>query len=282
MRDYEIRLRGQDSDDGEILFEDLDRIGAALKALIYRVTRAAASRAGLGRAPTEIERLSTVRVALAAGSTRLIFRVGDRGALEIDPLGLPVDAELWRIVQAMKSNIPPPDITDTVAEVVADLTAALPRAARQAAITVPGFGTCNVATDQLRPQVWTHVSSVPEAPSTVHGYLEMADLKTARLRIVDAVGNAIDLVDVRNPSEGRTLLGEQISAIGELTLGVGSKHHRMQHAFVSRRTPVPDRLGIASPDEGEQSLAHRGARPHPEPLDLSDAELDEFLAHLRG
>ena len=61
--------------------------------------------------------------------------------------------------------------------------------------------------------------------AVIHGLLEMVDLKSAAFRLVDAVGNAVDLEAVRNPTEAGSLIGLQVTATGPLLRGAGAKHH---------------------------------------------------------
>lgn len=93
-RDIEFRLLGHASDDGELLATDAINIIKSFKDLTHGLTRAVSERGGLGRTESVLERLSTVRVSLREGSTRVIFKVGDDEAFDVeDTISHDVDSE---------------------------------------------------------------------------------------------------------------------------------------------------------------------------------------------
>lgn len=282
MRDYEIRLIDHDSDDGEILFEDLDRIGAAVKDTIYRLTREAADRSGPGRAPADVERLGSVRVGLAAGSTRLRFRIGDRHALSVDPLADDVDTAFWGIVEGLRDNRKPQSLGDSVTAAVSDLAVALRKAAPKVEFSVPGHGKVAIVSAALDPSIWSSALPVINLDAVVHGRLEMVDLKSAAFRLVDAVGNAIDLRSVQNPTEASALIGRQVTATGPLWRGSGAKHDRMESPSVTAAASLDERFNVDAQPSLDELIARAHQSPEPSAIDLTDDELDEFLAAIRG
>lgn len=282
MRDYELRLVGHDSDDGEILFEDLDRIGTAIKAAIYRLTRDAADRSGTGRAPADIERLASVRVGLAAGSTRLMFRIGDRSALSVDPLADDVDDAFWSIIEGLRDNRRPQALGESVIAAVSDLAVALRKAAPRVEFSVPRHGSASIVSETIDASIWSPSTPDGGSEAAVHGFLEMVDLKNAAFRVVDAVGNAVDLKSVRQPAEASALIGRQVTAIGPLHRGSGAKHDRMDSPTVTAATPLSERFNLAPQAGLDELIAASKLSPEPSGIDLSDDELDDFLAVIRG
>lgn len=280
MRSIEIRLIGHRSGAGEILGDDAVHLVQAVKDLVYRLTRAAADRAGLGRAPAVIEQLSTVRLSLAEGSTRLIFRVGEEEALDIDPLAADVDAALFVIASGIRDNIVPEGTGASVAAAAHDLVVALRHAAPKVDVTIGGLEPVQISASGLDPRAWEPEESAQEDDRTVVGTLEAVDLRSAHFRIVDAVMNRIELMEVEDPSRAAVLVGQRVSARGRLVLGGPNARTRlMAPTVVADETEIETTARQPSLD---WLIAEAANAPKPEPLDLSPDELREFLAAARG
>lgn len=281
-REIELRLIGHASADGQILAPDALGLIGSFKDVAYRLTRAVADRPGLGRTDAVLERLATVRVALREGSTRLIFIVGDDSALEIDPISDGVDDAFWSIVRGLQTNVRPAAISDAVADSVDDMVVALAKAAPQAEVTVPGHEAIMLTTRAVNRALWQRHSSESAAETVVHGLLEMVDLHTARFRVRDVSGNAIDLLDVVEADAVAHLVGESVTATGFLALGVGTGHHRMERPIVTAEMAIATRLEASAPPSLELLIKRSRTAPEPPALDLSDAEFDDFLAAIRA
>lgn len=280
-REIEIRLFDHRSGDGELLAVDAVNLIGSFKDVTYRLTRAVAERPGLGRTDAVIESLSTVRVALRPGSTRVVFIVGDNTAL-IDPIAEQVDEAFWSIVEGLGSQRRPPEVSDTVADAVDGMVVALGRAAPRAEVTVPGYVPRMLFTRSIDRSLWQRIPHESAAETVLHGVLEMVDLRTARFRLRDIAGNAVDLHDVVDAAHTAHLVGEQVRATGVLGIGKGTQHHRMDGPLIEREESVESRLGVV-PSSSLSELVD-GARDAPTPpsLDISDDELDEFLTEIRA
>lgn len=280
-RDIEFRLVGHDSDDGELLAADAINIIRSFRELAYRLTRAVADRSGLGRTEAALERLSTVRVSLKEGSTRVVFKVGDDEALEIaDPISRDVDTAFWDIVKGVRDNHRPVAVSDTVADAVEGVIVALSKAAPVTDVTVPGHGKARLDRDQISRDPWKPSNLEEPTETTVHGRLDMVDLRSARFRLRDAAHNSIDLVAVKNVDEAALLVGQLVSATGLFALGREADHHRVDGAIVVA-SHVRTTLGYAAASLTEALAAARQA-PVPEPMELTLEELDSFLAAIHG
>lgn len=281
-REFEIRLLGHPSRVGTLLASDALALIKAFKELTYRLTRAVAERPGLGRTDAALERLGTVRVALAESSPRVIFVVGDEAALDLeDPISTGVDEAFWELAEGIRLNSRPGLVSDSVADAVDQLVVALSKAAKGAELTVPGHGRVEVRTSLLSRDPWRRQIPGGTGESGIHGVLEMVDLRTARFRLRDAAQNGIDLIDVRNAEVAAHLVGEAVTATGVLALGRGTGHHRMEQAVIAERLDLDQSLGGAAGSLGE--LVQAAARkPAPPPMELAPEELDDFLAALDG
>lgn len=282
-REIEFRLLDHPSAAGELLAADAVGLIQAFKDVTYRLTRSVADRPGLGRTAASLESLATVRVALRPGSTRLVFVVGDSSAL-LDPLADGVDAIFWSIVEALETNRRPADVSDSIAESVDGLVVALKKAAPRAEITVPGHAPRLVETDAIRRGPWKRGDQESAGPATLYGILEMVDLHTRRFRLRDTAGNTVDLHDVMEAETAAALVGHHVRVSGLLGVGSGTQHHRVDTPQIERAEPVATRLGIESPPSLESLVAHAHAHalPEPIPLEISDEEMNEFLAAIRG
>lgn len=280
-RDIEFRLLGHPSADGELLAADAVSLIQAFKDVTYRLTRAVADRPGLGRTATSLESLATVRVALRTGSTRLVFVVGDTSAL-LDPLADGVDAIFWSIVEAMETNERPTEVSDSVAESVDHLIVALQKAAPRAEITVPGHLPRLITTDAIRRGPWKRADQESAGEATLFGVLEMVDLHSKRFRLRDLAGNTVDLHDVVDADTAATLVGHRVRVSGLLGVGSGNQHHRVDGPRIELAETVEDRLLIESSPSLEEIVTRAQAMPEPAPLEISDEEMDEFLAAIRG
>ncbi|MGB2701595.1 MAG: hypothetical protein WBC31_14625 [Candidatus Phosphoribacter baldrii] len=278
MRSYEIRLLEHDSEPGEILVDDLERLAGAFKDIVYRLTRHAAEHVRAGRAPGDVERLSQVRLSLLQGSTRLCFRVGDQHSLDVDPLAETVDQRFQVITDGMVANQRPGDLPDSVAQAVDRLVVALTRATPRAEITTPGQIPKVLATRRLSRSPWQQHDEAGVDEVAIYGILEMVDLHSSRFRVRDVAGNAVDLLGVANAAEVAHLVGDRVRARGVLRRGTGTQHHRLEGPVVEAAPPIAARLGVAPLASLDQLLEAARRAPAPPPIEISDAEMDEFLA----
>jgi DNA-binding SARP family transcriptional activator len=106
----------------------------------------------------------------------------------------------------------------------------------------------------------------------------MVDLHSSRFRVRDVAGNAVDLPDVANAVEVAHLVGDRVRARGVLRRGSSTQHHRLEGSVVEAAPPIADRLGIAPSATLDQLLEAARRVPAPPPIEISDAEMDEFLA----
>lgn len=243
-REFELRLVGHPAGDGELLASDAVAIIAAFKELAYRLTRAAADKAGLGRTDAALERLAEVRVALRGGGNRLVFTVGDPDALDIDPNAPDVDEAFWRLVRGLEANRRPSGVSDSVAESVDDLLVALQRAASGVEIVAQRRKPIVLTTRMLDRRPWQR-RPAPATDAQLHGMLEMVDLHTGRFRLRAPDGSAVDLIEVVNANLAAALVGSHVAATGVLAVGGGTRHHRMEQPMVAASEPLVVEPGVA-------------------------------------
>lgn len=281
MQQIEVRLVGQQSPDGEIVASHAASISKALEALIHRLTREAAGRAGLGRTHRVLERFAEVRlVGLGEGSTRLFYRVGDADALDIiDPLAQAVDRLFWDVVDGMITNTRPRSTTETIAAATDDLLGALIQSASGVEIAADGRRSVPLRTGDLDRSVWAPAPPPGSEDTVMIGELEAVDLRNDHFRLADTVGNRIELHAVREALVAAHLVGSRVKAQGRFVPVTGSAKPRMEDVVISAADP---QVSLSQPSLTDAIAAARSA---PEPtihLDLTDEELDDFLTAARG
>ncbi len=189
-----------------------------------------------------------------------------------------MDAHFQVITDGLVANQRPGDVPDSVAEAVGRLVVALTRAAPRAEITTPGRFPQTLATRRLSRSPWQRDEGAGVEGAAIYGILEMVDLHSSRFRVRDVAGNAVDLPDVANAVEVAHLVGDRVRARGVLRRGSSTQHHRLEGSVVEAAPPIADRLGIAPSATLDQLLEAARRVPAPPPIEISDAEMDEFLA----
>jgi hypothetical protein len=224
---FEIRLMETGSVDGTIAASDMARICESLQELATRVGRWVCDARDLRRLPKGSKEITRVRfTGLAAGSTCLVFST-EAAQPELEGTFPPteeVDNRYWDIVYGCGLARFPPDapgpVRDSALKVIRSMSAAAKR------VAVKGVSEGLVGQEaHFQPAVieslpWFHERSVTPSPQllVVQGTLEMVDLRSARFRLRDSLGNGIDLLKVPNAGNAAArLVGRVVVAQGEGT-----------------------------------------------------------------
>jgi hypothetical protein len=219
---YSLRLEGLDVPDGEISFRDLSGIGEALQLMATRIARQISGYEGRGGTRASLERMSEIRLTgVAKGSTALLMRLGDPGALPYTEGG---EEELLNErfedgLEAIAANSPPEWASPLVKESIGRVAARVQASGARQATTSWGF------TDKLEPKVVIELETVDldvwkieEEVETqcVHttGRLDKVDLRARKFRVRDDVGNDVTLEDVADIDSAATLIGRRVIATG--------------------------------------------------------------------
>ncbi len=282
MRDIELRLDGHGGPSGELRADRAASIAAALDELVLRLTRHAASAPGLGRPGIPIERLGEVRLAgISPGSTCLLFRVGDASALDIDPLGEEADAMFWDIAQGIANNCRPEFVTATIAAATQRFVGAMVSTAATVTIAVGTRQPVLITTAQADRTIWEPADSAI-GPATLAGKLEAVDLRSAHFRIVDDVGNRIELHDVQDSADVAALVNHRVLAEGLYTPATASSRARLDGVTI-RPFELPAELTeAAEPPAPDLATGALAVSAMPADLALSEDELEAFLATIHG
>ena len=192
MQDFELRLIGHGSPDGQVIAQDAAQLGdRRSRTLATRLAKVAADRTRPGRSEACLEALSRVRLSgLLAGSTRIAFSLGDANALPIDhPVSVAVETAFWEVITGMVEGHPPPNLPDTVTTATWDLIGALTHAAPVVEVIQAGRGPVRIRTAEVNRAAWEVVATPGASHETYHGRLEMLDLSTSTFAIRDGAGH---------------------------------------------------------------------------------------------
>lgn len=235
----------------------------AVQTLLYRLTREAADRTGLGRTVRPVERTSLARVSWAEPGA-LALEVGDPDTLDIDPLANQVDRAFAQILAGLATGRRPAQVTNPIANAVDALIRVLPSIGPHVRVTLPDGSSAVLATAAISRAPWGQVREESARTVTVAARLEMADLHSGRFRIRDRTGQPYDVTEVSEPDAAARLVGRSVLVKGLLLPGTGTQHHRFEGASI-----------VAAEKEGS-------ARASPEPLALADEQWQRFVAEHRN
>lgn len=277
MRDVELRFEAIRSPAGEMRADHAAAVSAALDTLFLRLTREAASAAGPGRPGTTLERLGEVRLrGVAAGSTRLLFRIGDADAL-VDPLEEQTDALFRDLVAGIQANEAPSFTTPTIREATLRLVGALKKAAPIVEVTAAERRIARIVTAEIVRDVWQPRDGEPQ-PATIAGRLEALDFRNGHFRLVDDVGNRIDLEEVDDPDTAADLANQRVQAEGKLTPATNTSKERLTSVRL-RPYALPGHVSASSgPAVSAMPTEALDVPRLPDEFALTEAELREFLA----
>lgn len=108
---------------------------------------------------------------------------------------------------------------------------------------------------------------------SVSGRLDLVDLRRARFRIRDAVGNDIVLLKVANIDEAARLVGQSVTALGEGDLGARGQIVAVTGAIVTATGVlawIPPVVAVGATSPPADGLTG-----------VTAAEVDEFLASIQ-
>lgn len=117
-------------------------------------------------------------------------------------------------------------------------------------------------------------SSTSDSAVSISGRLDRVDLREARFRVHDDVGNDIVLDRVRDPGEAAVLVGSLVTATGTGVFDARGKLTRIRDAVVEA-TALPAWM-TSSPEL--DPLADAQSPPLGRVAGVTPEEMDEFLA----
>lgn len=277
---FEFRLIGADAPDGQLDADQLVAIVQGLKDTTMRLGRVETDAAANGRPNKTLERVAKLRVGMDKGSTRLVFeRSVDHEALDFDlDDEAAVDEQFEQLVESIARDERPEWVTDSQASAVADLVAALKRAAPEVEFSAAGQVRTSFKTARAHRETWSRpVEPPPSDAVTLTGRLEKVDLKSHDLRVRDDVGNAFALPKVEQDLAAGRLLGSYVTVAGQPEY---DKRGRLLGVRDAKIALAPDPLGGSAIPEAIEIEAILASASGLEPGGLrgiSDSEAEAFF-----
>jgi hypothetical protein len=215
-REWQIRLRGTASPDGQISFASLGRLGDALQELSTRVGRWVVEQYGPGRSFGAVEASAELRLArLGAAPTTLVVRIGRSDVLPVDDgLEAEVERQLAAVVAGLATEEPPPEVPVGVRESALRVLDALGYAARYVEIERAGEPVVTLIPHDVDRAPWAAQAVIGTELVSVTGLLEAVDLANGRFRLRDHQGERVALHHVLDRDAAALLIGQQVVATG--------------------------------------------------------------------
>lgn len=277
---FELHLLGMDTPEGFIDADRLIEIVTSLQEMSTRLGRMELDAARMGRPSKHVDRVASLRISLATGSTTIIAE-RDLGpaTLGIDlPDEEAVDRRFSELIDSIGADLRPEWVTDSLASTASDLVSALQRTAPTVEFTVSGVSRRVFETGHIHRETWK--GSAPtrsDAEITFTGRLFYVDLSTHRLQVEDDAGNRVSLPNVRNDLEVGKFVGAYVTVLGTPEVDATGRLSRIAGASVALS---PDPLGSQRVHPSVPLDDILGSAPGPRPggiADLTDAEVDAFL-----
>ncbi len=214
---FELHLEGMDAPEGLIDAGRLVEIVKSLQEIARRLGRIETDSAHTGRPNRHLDRVASLRIGLAAGSTTIIAeRDVGQGALELDLSDEEaVDRRFGELIESIGADQRPDWVTDSQASTADDLVAALQRTAPKVELKIDGVSKKTFETQAIHRETWR--GSTParsEDEVTFTGRLFAVNLNTHRLQVQDDVGNQVALPKVLNDVEVGKLVGAYVRVTG--------------------------------------------------------------------
>lgn len=277
---FEFRLIGASSPDGELEAEQLLAIVTSLKEIATRIGRVHTDAEPVGRAPKRTQRVARLTIGLAPGSTTVLARrTGAGDALEFDLADEQAfDEKFAALIESIGLDQRPSWVGDSLSLAAADLTVALQQTAPEVEFKVAGKVRRRFMTGETHRETWR--IDPPSSPDliTFAGRLYAVNLHTHRLQVQDDVGHQVALPKVSNDGEVSRLIGSYVTVTG------GPEHDargRLTHIRDAVVDPAPDPLGGVVVPAAVSLNEILASAPGIEPggiEGLSDAEFDSFFA----
>lgn len=274
--EIELRLIDGPTPRGQVRALDESRISGALHEISIRLGRERADMMRPGRSTRSVEELCEVRlVGLSGGSSVLTYEVGPSE----DVLDLPEldwqEAAFESILGGLAQDVRPEGISDEVAESVGALVHALSNAAPRVDLRLRSAEPTEIATAHIHRDVWTTPRrSIDEEPVTVVGVLEKVDLRSHEFRVRDAVGNALELVEVPRDQEVAHLVGRPVTASG---LARRKRGGGLSGVHAPAIEPFEWSLPTGTQSADDDPFADLPGPSRRHEVDLTDDEFDEFM-----
>ncbi len=276
---FESRLMGASAPDGELEADQLIAIAASLKEIATKIGRVETDAERVGRAPRRTQRVATLTIGLAPGSTSVLARrTGTGDALDFDLADEQAfDEKFADLVESIALDQRPTWVGDSLSLAAADFTAALQQAAPEVEFKVAGQVRRRFKTEKIHRETWRAASTHSPDSITFAGRLYAVNLNTHRLQVQDDVGNQVALPRVLNDAAVSKLIGTYVTVKGSPEFDARG---RLTHIRSAEIIAAPDPLGGSAVPDAVSLEEILASAPGVEPggiEGLTDAEFDSFF-----
>lgn len=280
---FELRLIDGDAPAGELEADHLIAIVQSLKELATKLGRAETDAEPVGRPARRTQRVATLSIGLAPGSTRVLVRRSkvDEAALPIELAEeLAFDEKFQAIVESIAADERPAWVSDTVAMAVSSLRAALEVAAPVVEFTAGGKTRTTFRTNETHRETWKSADAERQGEAvTFVGRLRAVNLDTHRLQVTDDVGNKVALPNVGNDATVGHLLDAYVEVVGTPERDARGRLAQLHDVEIKPAPQIPAGVGVGvrrAVPLNEILATARGPEPGGIP-DLTEEEALSFL-----
>jgi len=276
---FEFRLIGASAPDGELEAEHLLAIVTSLKEIATKIGRVETAAEPVGRAPRRTQRVASLTIGLAPGSTTvLVRRTGAGDALEFDLADEQAfDQKFGALVESIALDQRPSWVGDSLSLAAADLTVALQQASPEVEFKIAGQVRRRFKTEETHRETWRVESTSSSDSITFTGRLYAVNLNTHRLQVQDDVGHQVALPKVTNDAEVSRLIGSYVTVTGAPERDTRG---RLTHIHDAAVVAAPDPLGgsVVPTAVSLEEIFASAAGVEPGGIEgLTDAEFDSFF-----
>lgn len=279
-KQFELRLVGASSPDGELDADDLLAIVKGLKEIATKLGRDETDAEPLGRPSKRTKSVARLTIGLAPGSTKVLVRRADASeTLDFDLLEEEnFDDKFEALVLAIAKDERPNWVHDSLATAAGDLRLALERAAPVVELSVNQKPLQTFETSTTNRSTWSGQDAKDSDEILAFiGTLRAVNLDTHRLQVTDDVGNRVALPEVADDTKVGRLLGKYVKVVGAPERDSRGKVVQLMGASINAAPVVngiPESLEPVSLDD----LLLRAPGPELGGIpNLSDKEADDFL-----
>lgn len=282
-KQFEFRLIDGTAPAGQLEADDLIVLVQSLKEVATKLGRNETDAESVGRPAKRTQRLATLNVGMAPGSTRVLLQrtAGGEDALDFDlEEERSFDEHFEDVIGSIAADERPEWVSSSLAIAVGKLRAALESAAPKVEFRAGGQVTAAFMTAQTHGETWVPVEPEPKEPSiSFVGRLRAVNLDTHRLQVTDDVGNKVGLPEVANDMDTGRLLGSYVEVVGSPARDTRGRLTHIYGAVIHAAAQLPDgiRVGPRTAIELDEILV---AAPGPSPEGihgLTEDEADSFF-----
>lgn len=278
---FEFRLIGAESPDGELEADQLIALVQSLKEVATKIGRTQTVAEDVGRPPKRTQRVAKLSVGLAPGSTRLLVR---RAAVSQEELPIELyeesafDRKFQSLIESIADDERPPWVSDTLAIAAGNLRGALEMVAPTVEFAAGRSQPTVFRTGDTHRETWLAIEGESSAETvTFVGRLRAVNLDTHRLQVTDDMGNKVALPNVDGDVALGHLLNNHVTVVGTPERDAKGRVSQIVGAVIEATDPLPPGFTIPETIALEEILSTAPTPRFDGLPELTDEEADAFF-----